>query len=73
MTKIVAYRTFAKAPKIVRFNLEYSILLRIIVLNIKERKCQSIATIYVYIMINFIWLHVSTGYESFSGHFNLLL
>jgi hypothetical protein len=26
---------------------EYSILLRIIILNIKERKCQSIATIYI--------------------------
>jgi hypothetical protein len=29
------------------FSLEYSILLRIIILNIKERKCQSVATIYI--------------------------
>jgi hypothetical protein len=35
----------------------------------KERKCQSIATI----MINFIWLHVSTRNESSSAHLNLLL
>jgi hypothetical protein len=49
--------------------LEYSILLRIIILNTNERKCQSIATI----MINFIWLHVSTRNESSSGHLNLML
>jgi hypothetical protein len=30
------------------FNLEYSISLLIIILNIKERKFQSIATIYIY-------------------------
>jgi hypothetical protein len=28
---------------------------------------------YIYIMINFIWLHVSTRNESYSGHLNLLL
>jgi hypothetical protein len=37
-----------------------------LLLNIKGRKCQSIATIYI--MINFIWLHVSTRNESSSGH-----
>jgi hypothetical protein len=45
------------------------------VLNTKESKCQSIATIYIYIyiMINFIWLYVSTRNESSSGHLDLLL
>jgi hypothetical protein len=33
------------------FSLEYSVLLRIIILNIKDRICQSIATIYIYIYI----------------------
>jgi hypothetical protein len=32
------------------------------------RKC-----VYIYSYTNFIWLHVSTRYESSSGHFNLLL
>jgi hypothetical protein len=31
------------------FSLVYSIFLRIIVLNLKERECQSIANIYIYI------------------------
>jgi hypothetical protein len=53
-------------------SLNYSILLQIIILNITERKCQSIATIYIYI-ISFIWLDVSTRSESSSGHLNLLL
>jgi hypothetical protein len=55
---------------LITFSLEYSSLLRIIIRNVKERKCQSIATIYI--LINFIWLHVSTCRESFSGHLNLL-
>jgi hypothetical protein len=43
----------------------------VLILNTKERKCHSIATVYV--MTNFIWLHVSTHNESFSGHLSLLL
>jgi hypothetical protein len=52
------------------YSLEYSTLLQIIILTTKERKCQSI---YAYIMINFIWLHVSTRNESSSDHSHLLL
>jgi hypothetical protein len=57
----------------VSFNIDFSISLRIIILNTEERKCQSITTIYIYIMINFILLHVSTCNELSSGHLNLLL
>jgi hypothetical protein len=56
-------------------SLEYSTLLRIIMLNINQRKCQYTATVYVYIyiVINFIRLHVSTRIEWSSYHLNLFL
>jgi hypothetical protein len=40
-------------------------------LNIREE--MPVYRSYLYIMINFIWLHVSTRNESSSGHLNLLL
>jgi hypothetical protein len=38
--------------------------------NYTKRKMQEISVIYV--MTNFIWLHVSTRNKSSSGHLNLL-
>jgi hypothetical protein len=53
------------------FSLKYSTLLRVIILSTTDSICQSITSI-LYIMINFIWLHVSTFKKSSSGHLNLL-
>jgi hypothetical protein len=39
--------------------------------QIQERGNVSLSQLYI--VINFIWLHVSTRNESSSGHFNLLL
>jgi energy-converting hydrogenase Eha subunit B len=47
---------FLSNNKLKRLSLEYSILLRIIILNMKKRKCQSIATIYI--MINVIYMNI---------------
>jgi hypothetical protein len=44
-----------------------------IVPNTRERGNVSLSQLYIYIMINFIWLHVSTRNESSSGYLNLLL
>jgi hypothetical protein len=47
-----------------RISLEYSILWRIIILNVKERRCQSIAPIYIYIYIYNDTFHMATCFDS---------
>jgi hypothetical protein len=36
--------------------------------QLQKRGSVSLSQLYIYIMMNFMWLHVSTRYESSSGH-----